>query len=179
MINISVFFRWMLMKHRKLLYHVLLRLLFLVSLLAFNSACMEDCFLNNCLQPGLPVRGKKSSAPSVHKLHQRKMSGKVLLSYFIPCCYLTSFWMTENHLDQISLVYCHFKNEPICLFQLKLIWLDAIQHKVMVSWLQYKLMFYVFLTLQFPWFFFFLIIFGLLCPCIPSLALLSIFLLLT
>lgn len=132
MINISVLFRWMLMKHTKLLYHVLLRWLFLVSLLAFNSACMEYCFLNNCLQPGLPVRGKSLQHLPYTNSTRERCQGK-------SCCRVLFPAVILHHFEWLKTTWIRF--------QLKLIWLDAIQHKVMVSWLQYKLMLYVFLSL--------------------------------
>lgn len=60
------------------------------------------------LHPALLVRGgnllKFFLSPSFCKLPTGV--------YFVPCCYLVTFWMAEKHLAQNGLVYSHFKTNP-------------------------------------------------------------------
>lgn len=85
--------------------------------------------------------------------------------------------MTENHLHRNGLVYSHFKKQTQMLVSVKTnLWLCAIQHKRMVSqlWLNGFCMYFCHYQIIFLiW-----SLLGLLCPCIPCLALLSLFLLL-
>lgn len=96
------------------------------------------------LHPGLLVRGwnllKFFLSPSFCKLPTGV--------YFIPCCYLVTFWMVEKHLAQNDLVYSRFKTNPQCLFQSKLICGCVIQHKKAVAQLQSEWILYRFLSLS-------------------------------
>lgn len=121
------------------------------------------------LHPALLVRGgnlfKFFLSPSFCKLPTGV--------YFVPCCYLVTFWMAEKHLSQNGLVYSHFKTNPS---QNQSCWFYVIQHKKTVSQLQLEWILYRLLSLSN--YFLHLIFCWLALSCLSSSALPSIVLLL-
>lgn len=65
--------------------------------------------------------------------------------YFVPCCYLVTFWMVVKHLDQNGLVYSHFKTNSsqkqsvfVCHSTEEnsvpvAVWMDSIQISVIIK----------------------------------------------
>lgn len=143
---------------------------------------MHDSYLNTCLHPGLPVRGWNLLnfflPPSSCKLPSMKgVGGNSYWHVFCPLLLHSELWMVENHLDQNGLICSLFKKQTQMFVSVKTnLWLYAIQHKSFrvrercpgcnlngfcTYFSHYQITFLI-------WF-----LFGLLCPCIPCLALLS------
>lgn len=144
---------------------------------------MHDSFLNTCLHPGLPVRGWNLLnfflPPSSCQLPSMKgvgVGGGILTGMcFVPCCYiLNSGWKPPG---SEWLGFSRFKKQTQMLVSVKAnLWLYAIQPKsfrVRERCPGCSLNGFCMYSSHYQITFWILFLFGLLCPCIPCLALLS------